>query len=501
MNKLTKPTVGPLLGYREYSTDKALQRVLVRGRELDKKQTCYFLVREIGGLTELRFSKQLRGKNSDYTAIIDLDNLPLDTRFEYKVTIAQGAKKSPKFDALKGKDCFSGTFETRNKNDSITSFVFGSCCHFSLTGLNKADDAAFKTMIEQWSGPNKINDDFMMMLGDQIYGDHRTGKSFLGKLPVFRQIILALKIKNKKKINFKHYLSHYKKAFKKINKRKVMSAIPTYMIFDDHEVHNDWGSNKFLKGPEDYDMLSDAMKAYNIYQVSHPEIKPPRLTDIAFGKVLPEAKYYYQYCHGKSGFFVMDTRFNKVPLNESESNKEQIRMITGVQMNALKTFLSSPDHSVKFIATSVPMMPDAELNWLNQRFDNSPQDRWEGHTIQRLEILDYIKQHNIPNVIFLSGDVHVSYAFSLSHKNNKSFKVHQLTSSAFNWGLGLNDGHFSKGSPLKGTNNSYIPQNLAGNVINEDNFCRVAVKTNKVDVKFYHAKTGKVLRSVEIDLI
>lgn len=506
MINLYKPTVGPLLGYREYSDCSILQRVLVRGNNTNAKQTCYFLVREVGGDFAKIFSKKLRGKAHDFTAMMELKNLPLDTKFEYKVTIAKGNKKLPEYDLLKGKDCYRGIFETRNKNESITSFVFGSCCHFSLVGINQADDAAFKTIREQWEN-GLAKDDFILMLGDQIYGDHGDGRNILSKIPGFRVGMLFIPALSKKLLNYKHFLNHYYKAFRKKNKRKVMATIPTYMTFDDHEVHNDWGSNKFLKKPEDYRILKDGLRAYNIYQVSHPDIEAPvislpTIVQIQKGLELPEAKYYYEYSHGKSGFFVMDTRFNKVPLNEKATNSSKARMISPIQMRALKKFLRDKSTLVKFVATSVPMAPDSKSGdiCLTKIFDNSPEDRWEGHTNQRKEILDIVNNENIKNVIFLSGDVHVSYAFDLYEKENKKIIARQITSSAFNWGIGLNDCNFGKSNPLKGTDGMYRPVNRTGNFITRDNFCRVVVKTNKAEVSFYHAKTGKRLRNFFIPL-
>ena len=425
---------------------------------------------------------------------------------QYKVTIARDDKVPPDYASLKTKDCYRGTFETRNKNDSITSFVFGSCCHFSLAGINNADDAAFKSMLEHWE-KGQAEDDFILMLGDQIYGDHGDGRNLLSKVPGFRVGMLFIPVISKKLLTFQHFLNHYYKAFRKKHKRKVMASIPTYMIFDDHEVHNDWGSNKFLNAPEDYRVLRDGLRAYNLYQVSHPDIQVPKVslptnTQIQQGVELPEAKYYYEFTHGKSGFFVMDTRFNKIPLNESATNQSERRMVSAVQMDALKKFLRDNHTLVKFVATSVPMAPDSKSGdkCLTGIFDNSPEDRWEGHADQRKIILDIIRQENIRNVIFLSGDVHVSYAFDIRENENNSIIARQITSSAFNWGIGLNDCNFGKASPLTGTEGMYSPVNRTGKDITKDNFCRVVVKTNKAAILFYHAKTGKCLRSFSIPL-
>ncbi|ORU90809.1 MAG: hypothetical protein A6F71_07615 [Cycloclasticus sp. symbiont of Poecilosclerida sp. M] len=239
--------------------------------------------------------------------MVDLNNLPINSKFAYKVTISNKDIQPPSYDALTAENCYQGVFETKNKNAAITSFVFGSCCHFSLLGVNKADDAAFKSILEQWEDGTR-QDDLLLMLGDQIYGDHGHGKSILSKVMGIRIPMLFLP-KPKIFLTFKHFLKHYYRAFRKENKRKIMATIPTYMTFDDHEVHNDWGSNKFLTKRRDYKILSAGLKAYNLYQVSHPSIITPEIlipsrNDIMAGVTLPEAKYYYQFAHGNSGFFI-----------------------------------------------------------------------------------------------------------------------------------------------------------------------------------------------------
>ena len=171
-------------------------------------------------------------------------------------------------------------------------------------------------------------------------------------------------------------------------------------------------------------------------------------------------------------------------------------------MKALKKFLKSKTSVVKFIASSVPMAPDSKSKntCLTKIFDNSPQDRWEGHQKQRKEILDFIKKEKIKNVFFLSGDVHVSYAFDIVEKSSSEVIARQITSSAFNWGVGLNDCNFGKSQILLGTNGEYIVRNLTENFITRDNFCRVVLKDNEVNVQFYSAKSGESLRDVPLPI-
>lgn len=45
-------------------------------------------------------------------------------------------------------------------------------------------------------------------------------------------------------------------------------------------------------------------------------------------------------------------------------------------------------------------------------------DRWDGYPRERTEIINYIKENNLDNLVFLSGDAHVSYAFDVVDNPN-----------------------------------------------------------------------------------
>ena len=47
MINLYKPSIGPLLGFREYSDNSAYQRVLVRGKKTKARKTWDFFIKNI----------------------------------------------------------------------------------------------------------------------------------------------------------------------------------------------------------------------------------------------------------------------------------------------------------------------------------------------------------------------------------------------------------------------------------------------------------------------
>ncbi len=75
--------------------------------------------------------------------------------------------------------------------------------------------------------------------------------------------------------------------------------------------------------------------------------------------------------------------------------------ISSVQMNWLKDGLANSTARFKIIGNSVPITDMDDVY-----FGVSANDRWDGHPVQRSEILDHIRDSNIPGVLWLAGDFH-----------------------------------------------------------------------------------------------
>jgi phosphodiesterase/alkaline phosphatase D-like protein len=71
------------------------------------------------------------------------------------------------------------------------------------------------------------------------------------------------------------------------------------------------------------------------------------------------------------------------------------------QMAWLKQALLDSDAVFKLILDSAPIIDMPEI-WLNTY------DRWEGYTIQRQELIDFILDNTIQNIYFITGDFHMA---------------------------------------------------------------------------------------------
>ena len=265
--------------------------------------------------------------------------------------------------------------------------------------------------------------DFWVYLGDTIYSD--SGLRLGGPATI---------------------LDEYRDAYK-LNRevdagalQDLMAAISTYAIWDDHEVLNDYdgqtvdptrfanGREAFLEympildqgllqdpacaddplfrvfpWGEDTDIIildgrscrsADAAPACIVAALGQPDLAPTLPTSLReeFGPLLP---------------FPLNLLLQEEPpagcldaINDASRTMGDLnRTILGaVQKAAFKDALLNSDAKFKFVMNGPPI----------QQFYALPYDRWEGYGAERAEILNFINDNSIDNVVFLSTDMHAN---------------------------------------------------------------------------------------------
>ena len=100
--------------------------------------------------------------------------------------------------------------------------------------------------------------------------------------------------------------------------------------------------------------------------------------------------------------FVLDCRSERTPRGRLGPDAQ---FISKEQLSWLQNGLKNSECAFKLVMTSVPIadVPGADFT----AFDF---DRWEGYNAQRLKLLSFIEDNQIPRVVFVSGDLHLAYA-------------------------------------------------------------------------------------------
>lgn len=226
----------------------------------------------------------------------------------------------------------------------------------------------------------------------------------------------------------------------------VFSQFPTYMICDDHELCDGWGSYFLEENSEDDEMneiLPDwnekglswedcntllanmkecALKAYNEYQHSHnPD------TD--------NNRYDYGFITNGSAFYFLDERTNR------DINRAENRILGKQQLERFATWLGNLDINQTpyvFVVSTVPLLhfDDDIVNIKSVLVDPTDleddlRDEWEHelHRVERKQLVELLFEAATRGlkISILSGDVHMSAAFHMKRGNTT---VYQLTSSA-----------------------------------------------------------------------
>ena len=127
----------------------------------------------------------------------------------------------------------------------------------------------------------------------------------------------------------------------------------------------------------------------------------------AFGKYWPNPTYveqdasiYYKFRAGDAEFFALDNRWNMV---------HGVTMLGAAQLTWLKNSLLSSTAKFKFILSPVTFSDFATAGY----------DTWRGFPAERTDIVNFITQTNIKNVVFLTGDQHWTGVFLLDYPVNQ----------------------------------------------------------------------------------
>ncbi|HYV19528.1 MAG TPA: alkaline phosphatase D family protein [Verrucomicrobiae bacterium] len=197
--------------------------------------------------------------------------------------------------------------------------------------------------------------DFTLLIGDQIYAD----EPLQSEWSVFG------------------YGKRYRENWGEALLAPFLARVPTFMIWDDHDIEDNWNSGTSLPYPY-------ARGAFDLYQGSHnPD---PRLAG--------EISFAFQA--GDAAFYMPDVRTNRN--HEDDPDTASKSMLGAMTKADLKAWLLSTPARFKFLVS--PVM------WSNH--GTTGNDSWVAYQTERQEILDFIRTNHICGVVLISGDQHWS---------------------------------------------------------------------------------------------
>lgn len=285
---------------------------------------------------------------TDYVSVAKLQYLDPSTEYEYVLEYLNKTEyKAP------GPESFKTFPDPGTSSRRRLSFAATSCIKpgFPYDGPF-ADPLRIKGFDKLSQHADDL--DFLLFLGDFIYAD----------VPLMMGS------------DAETYRRQYRQTWASKSLQRASAILPMIFAYDDHEIKNNWASEQ--RDPYDAAISS----SWDLYAGA--------------GNYDNAKKSYFSFVYGDiASFFVMDTRKYR-----DNATVEPPRTMLGAQQKSdLFRWLLRNDGVYKFIVTSVPFTK----GWKGVDGDK---DTWGGYLQERDEILSFIEEKRVQNVVFLSGDRH-----------------------------------------------------------------------------------------------
>jgi phosphodiesterase/alkaline phosphatase D-like protein len=360
-------------------------------------------------------------------------------------------------------------------DDTQLRAVFGSCRYSKVAApklmAKLGIDALNAYAARMAARPQEEWPDVLLLLGDQVYADELTPRN--------RRRIAARSDRHPdwpddEIVAFEEYVGLYCDAWTDPEVRWLMSTVPTAMIFDDHDVRDDWNTSAAWRAemhetPWWRERIRSALASYWVYQhignlpsgelasdadyrkiVEHDGDTWPLLAELA-DRADAETdgekgvRFSFRWDLGRSRLLMIDSRNGRI-LEDGHH-----LMLGESEFSWLEEQAAAPgtvDHLL--IGTSIPwLLPHAigDLETVNEIAAARPGWRGRlGESIRQAADLEHwaafrasfdrltamigrAAGSGAATVSVLSGDVHHSYAARADLQGDPPARVHQLTCS------------------------------------------------------------------------
>lgn len=305
--------------------------------------------------------------------------------------------------------------------DAAYAIAIGSC-HQPFGPDGSLDERAVTTLGAFATAAAEVDARRTLLLGDQMYTDQPIGLSLFAP-----EVVRALsdgaadQLRDVPPETLAGWLNERYRAFWNVPEwRRMMRAAPTYMMWDDHELWDNFGAGQHDRSEARRPIVEAAQGAFQRFQ----RLGRPRQHDT------PDFSFRY----GRLAAVVLDSRTHRghAPDGFRIFSDEQ-RTWLPQQLDALA------DAAVLLVGLSVPFLtfPSTAVDLIGRVLPdgNNIQDRWafgEGRNERRwlLETLvDHADRHPRQKIIIVGGDIHIGLATEFVRPDGRP-PIRQFVSSA-----------------------------------------------------------------------
>ncbi len=326
---------------------------------------------------------------TDFTARIDLTDLPAGQKIFYRVRFQDLTDNRAVSEAV------AGSFQTAPVSRRDVSFVWGGDVCGQGWGINP-DFGGMKIFEEM----RRLQPDLFIHSGDAIYADGLIPDEVkLDDGSIWKNLTKPEKSKVAETLD--EFRGNYRYNLLDENLRRFNSEVPMLAQWDDHEVRNNWYPGQILDDSKytvkSVDLLAArARRAFLDYM-------PMR-----FNADDPE-RVYRAFNYGPLlDILMLDERSYRGPNtpNRQPATNDETVFFGSAQMQWIKQRLLNSRATWKVIASDMPIgivVKDGPTNFEAFANGNGPA---LGRELEVAELLRFIKQRKIKNVVWVTADVH-----------------------------------------------------------------------------------------------
>jgi alkaline phosphatase D len=354
----------------EYSTDNTLRKV------------------------QLTTTRPAALETSDYTARVEVTDLPSGAEIFYRVRFQDLA------DINIYSEPFIGSFRTPAINGDLF-FAWAGDTAGQGWGVNP-----------DWGGMKiyetirQLNPHFFIHSGDYIYADHPIQSEVqLKDGKIWKN--LTTPEKSKVAETLAEFRGNYVYNLLDENVRRFNAQVPQLVQWDDHETTNNWYPGRLLTEDDRYTVKSCDLLAARAKR-AFLEYVPMR-----WNATDPE-RIYRAFSYGNNlEIFMLDMRSDR---GANSANRQPVpsaatAFLGSQQIQWLKAKLKTSRALWKVIASDMPLglvVPDGKTGHFENLANGDGQPL--GRELELAELLRFIKDSNIQNVVWLTADVHYAAA-------------------------------------------------------------------------------------------
>ncbi|NOT59430.1 MAG: alkaline phosphatase [Acidobacteria bacterium] len=326
---------------------------------------------------------------SDFTARVDLNDLPAGQRIFYRVSFQSLS------DHRVVSEPVTGSFATPGNARRDVSFVWGG----DVVGQGWGINPEFGGM-KIYEAMRRVQPDFFLHSGDTIYADN----------PVVAEVklddgTLWKNLTTPEKSKVAETLDEFRGAHRynlmDENFRRFNAEVPMLAQWDDHEVRNNWFPSQILDDPKYTEKSIDLLAARGRRAFMD-------YTPLRFDVNDPE-RVYRAYNYGPLlDVLMLDERSYRGvnSPNDQTTMSDATAFLGTAQMNWIKQRLLNSKAVWKVMASDMPLgliIRDGRENFEAVANGNGAA---LGRELEIAELLRFIKQRKIKNVVWFTADVH-----------------------------------------------------------------------------------------------